>query len=93
MLFYCAFTWQPHTTSQKIRERFRQQHEAGTNHPERFRGYYGLAGGGAGFILVEVDNHRDLTEMLQPFMDLVSWDVRAIYEVDYNQVLQQAQQG
>lgn len=88
MLFYCGFTWQPHVTSEQIRQRFKQQHEAGTNHPERFKGYYGLAGGGAGFIIVEVADHRDLTPMLQPYMDLVSWDVRAIYPVDYNQVLE-----
>jgi len=88
MLFYCQYTWQPHATAEQIRQRFKQQHQAGTNHPERFKGYYGLAGGGAGFIIVEVGDHRDLTEMLQPYMDLVSWDVRAIYPIVYDEVLQ-----
>lgn len=87
MLFYCEYTWQPHAAADKVRARFKQQHEAGTNHPERFKGYYGLAGGGAGFIIVDVADHRALTPMLQPYMDLVSWDVRAIYEIDYNQIV------
>jgi Domain of unknown function (DUF3303) len=85
MLFICEYTWQPKTTADQVRARMKTQHKEGTNHPERFKGYYGLAGGGAGFILVEVDDHRDLTEMLQPYMDLVSWDVRAIYPIDYNE--------
>jgi hypothetical protein len=87
MLFYCGYTWQSHATAEQIRARMKQQHEAGSNHPERFKGYYSLAGGGAGFIIVEVENHRDLTPMLQPYMDIVSWDVRAIYEIDYNTVI------
>ena len=87
MLFYCQYTWQPHTSEEQVRARFKQQHEAGTNHPERFKSYYSLAGGGAGFIIAEVDDHRDLTPMLQPYMDLVSWDVRAIYPIDYDAII------
>jgi hypothetical protein len=87
MLFYCGYTWQSHATAEQVRARFKQQHEAVANHPERFRAFYGLAGGGAGFIIVEVDNHRDLTPMLQPYMDLVSWDVRAIYPIDYDAII------
>lgn len=87
MLFYCGYTWQPHATTELVRARFEKQHEAVANHPERFKGFYGLAGGGAGFIIAEVDDHRDLTPMLQPYMDLVSWDVRAIYPIDYDAVI------
>ena len=36
---------------------------------------------------MEVDDHRDLTPMLQPYMDLVRWDVRAIYPIDYDAVI------
>ncbi len=89
MLFYCGYTWQHHATAEQVRARFKRQHEAVANHPERFRGFYGLAGGGAGFILVEVEDHRDLTPMLQPYMDLVSWDVRAIYPIDYDAIIGQ----
>lgn len=87
MLFYCEYTWQPHTTTEQVRARLKQQHDAGTNHPERFKGFFGLAGGGAGFIIADVADHRDLTPMLQPYMDLVSWDVRAIYPIDYDEAL------
>ncbi len=89
MLFYCGYTWQHHATAELVRARFKQQHEAVANHPERFKGFYGLAGGGAGFIIAEVADHRDLTPMLQPYMDLVSWDVRAIYPIDYDAIIGQ----
>jgi hypothetical protein len=32
-----------------------------------------LAGGGAGFMLIDTDRPRQLMEILQPYMDLVSW--------------------
>ena len=87
MLFYCAYTWQPHATQRQIAERFLQQDQAGLHHRDRWRGWYSLAGGGAGFLLVDAEDPREVTEMLQPYMDLVSWDVRAIYELDYDNVL------
>lgn len=83
MLWYCAFTWFPGTTRAEVAERVLQQHEAGTNHPERIRGWYNLVGGGAGFMLVETENADELTEMLQPYMDLMSWDVRALHQLQY----------
>jgi hypothetical protein len=89
MLYYCEFTWFPGTTAQEVRRRILQQHEAGKNHPERIKGWYNLAGGGAGFLLVDYDDPRQLTEFLQPYMDLVSFDVRAVYELDYNTAIDQ----
>jgi hypothetical protein len=88
MLYYCAYTWYPGTTQQQVAQRFVQQEEAGLHHPERWRGWYALAGGGAGFLLVETEDPRELTEMLQPYMDLMSWDVRAIYPLDHDQTMQ-----
>ena len=88
MLYYCAYTWHAGTTQQKVAQRFLQQEEAGLHHPERWRGWYALAGGGSGFLLVETEDPRELTAMLQPYMDLMSWDVRAIYELDRDSTLQ-----
>jgi len=79
MLWYCSFTWYPHTTRQQVAKRIVQQHDAGLNRPEQIRGWYNLAGGGAGFLLVESDDPRELTAFLQPYMDLMSFDVRAVY--------------
>ena len=92
MLFYCAFTWYPGTTRAQVAQRLVQQHDAGENHPERIRGWYNLAGGGAGFLLVEVGDPRDLTAFLQPYMDLMSWDVRAITENDYASRIEELRQ-
>jgi hypothetical protein len=80
MLWYCKFKWHPQTTAEALRRRILEQDEAGTNHPERVRGWYNLAGGGAGFMLIETDAPWELTDMLQPYMDLLSWDVHAVSE-------------
>jgi len=92
MLWYCRFQWQPGVSAQQIRERVVAQHEAGTNHPDKIRGWYNLAGGGAGFMLIETDEPRELTALLQPYMDLVSWDVHAVYQLAYDETIREFQQ-
>ena len=92
MLFFCQFTWFPGTSRAQVAKRIVQQHDAGENHPERIRGWYNLAGGGAGFLLVDYDDPAELTAFLQPYMDLMAWDVRAIYELDYDTSLESFQQ-
>jgi len=84
MLFMCQFTWFPGVTRRQVAERLIQQHDAGANNQKQIRGWYNLAGGGAGFLLVDYDDPRDLTAFLQPYMDLMSWDVRAVTENDYD---------
>ncbi|MDQ4144170.1 MAG: DUF3303 domain-containing protein [Actinomycetota bacterium] len=88
MLWYCRFKWYPGTKVDQVRRRVLEQHEAGTNHPENIRGWYNLVGGGAGFMLVETDDVGELTAMLEPYMDLVSWNVHAIYELDYEDTIE-----
>ncbi len=92
MLWYCAFSWYPDTTREEVAKRILQQHDAGLHRSEQIRGWYNLAGGGSGFLLVETDDPQALTAMLQPYMDLMSWDVRAIYGLDYNQQIEQMRQ-
>ncbi len=89
MLWYCRFRWHQKTRAEDVRRRVLEQHEAGKNHPEKIRGWYNLAGGGAGFMLVETDDPHELTEILQPYMDLVSWDVHAVYELPYDQMIEE----
>jgi hypothetical protein len=83
MLYYCQFTWFPGTTRAQVAQRIVQQHDAGANNPERIKGWYNLAGGGAGFLLVDYDDPREVTAFLQPYMDLMSFDVRVVYQNDY----------
>ena len=92
MLWYCAFTWYPQTTRQQVAKRVVQQHDAGLNRPERIKGWYNLAGGGSGFLIVEGDDPRELTSFLQPYMDLMSFDVRAIYQLEYKQRIEELRQ-
>ena len=85
MLWLCSFTWFPNTRREEVAKRIVQQHDAGMNRPDRIRGWYNLAGGGAGFLLVEYDDPREVTAFLQPYMDLMSFDVRGVYELNYEQ--------
>jgi len=85
LLFYCEFTWFPGTTREEVAQRLIEQHDAGANNPDRIKGWYNLAGGGAGFLIVTYDEITQLTAFLQPYMDLMSFDVRAINQLDYDE--------
>ena len=88
MLFLCQFTWYPGSTREEVARRVVQQHDAGANNPERIEGWYNLVGGGAGFLLVSYDSPEELTAFLQPYMDLMSFDVRAITRNDYAETIE-----
>ena len=89
MLWHCAFKWYPQTNRQQVARRIVEQHDANRNYPQNIRGWYNLAGGGAGFLLVETDNPQELTAFLQPYMDLMSFDVHAVYGLNYEQQIQE----
>ena len=89
MLYLCEFTWFPGTSRAEVARRVVQQHDAGANRPERIQGWYNLVGGGAGFLIVNYDDPHELTAFLQPYMDLMSFDVRAIYQNDYKRSIEQ----
>ena len=92
MLWYCKFKWHAHATREKVATRIVEMHDVGANHPEHIKGWYNLAGGGAGFLLVETDQPQDLTAFLQPYMDLLDFDVHAIYALDYEEQVQEFRQ-
>jgi hypothetical protein len=85
MLFYCEFTWFPGTTREAAAKRVVAQDDVGANNPDRIKGWYNLAGGGAGFLIVDYDSLKELTAFLQPYMDIMSFDVRAIEQLDYDE--------
>jgi hypothetical protein len=93
MLYLCQFTWFPGTKREDVAARVVQRHDAGKNFPERIKGWYNLAGGGAGFLIVDYDDPKELTEFLQPYMDLMSWDVRAITENTYKTRIEELRTG
>ena len=92
MLWYAEFTWFPGVRREDVARRIVEQDDAGTIHPDKIKAWYGLAGGGAGFLIIENEDPRQVTEMLQPFMDLMSFDVRAIYEFPYHETLERMRQ-
>ena len=92
MLYYCSFTWFPHVSREMVAKRFVEQHDAGENNPDRIEGWYNLAGGGAGFLIVDYDDPKDVTRFLSPYMDLMSFDVRAIYPLEYKDRIKELRQ-
>ncbi len=92
MLWYCRYTWHPTTTAAQVRQRVLAQHSAGTLSKEKVKGWYNLVGGGAGFVLIESDDPRELATMLQPTMDLMAWDVHGCYELPYDATIAALQQ-
>src|SRR5436305_15114660 len=93
MLWYCRFEWYHHTTRQQVAQRILEQDQArGNRRPASLKGWYNLAGGGAGFLLVETEDPRELTVFLQPYMDLISWHVHAVYALDYDQQMAELEQ-
>lgn len=92
MLWYCRYTWHHDTSREQVAQRVIAQHEAGTNQPDKIRGWYDLAGGGAGFLLVETDNPQDLTTLFQPYLDVMNVDIHAVIENDYNETIERLSQ-
>jgi hypothetical protein len=88
----CRFEWYPGVTPEQVAKRVVQQHEAGTNRPEHIGGWYNLVGGGAGFLLVETDDPNEVTQLLQPYMDLMSWIVFALHPLDYASEIERLRQ-
>lgn len=93
ILWYCAYKWHAHTTRDKVAQRILDQHQSrGGRPPQGLKGWYQLAGGGAGFVLVETDSPQALTAFLQAYMDLMSFDVHAVYPLEYDQQIKELQQ-
>ncbi|MGW3472137.1 hypothetical protein ACWDKQ_27560 [Saccharopolyspora sp. NPDC000995] len=44
-------------------------------------------------MLVDTCDPHELTDLLQPYMDLVSWNVHAVYEVPYGEMIDQLRQS
>lgn len=70
-------------------QRVVSQHDAGANNPERIKVWYNLAGSGAGFLLVDYADIEEPTAFLQPYMDLMGFDVPAISELTYDDRIEQ----
>jgi hypothetical protein len=44
-------------------------------------------------LLVETETPQELTAFLQPYMDVVSFDVHAVYPVDYDKLIKELRQA
>lgn len=85
MLWYCRFHRLDNVTPEQVTQRLVLQHISGTNQPERIRSWYTFAEGGAGFVLIEADDLRDVNAILDPYRELLGWDVDAVVERRYDE--------
>lgn len=88
MLYLVQYTWQPGTSAEETGRRWMDLHERNGGPPPdlTFRGWYELAGGGAGVFIVETEDPRHLNTAFLPWMDLISYDIRAVVESGYEQI-------
>ncbi|GAA1248414.1 hypothetical protein GCM10009665_44100 [Kitasatospora nipponensis] len=89
MLWYCAYRARPQIRTTDLARRFLRRHDAGSNQPSQLRGWFVFPSGSAGFVLIEVDTPRELATLLDPYARIVEWQVEALTEMNYNQVLEE----
>jgi hypothetical protein len=89
MLWRCTFISYPHIRREQVAQQVVHQHDAAAHSSNHIRGWDNRAGGGASFLLIKTQTSREVTALLQPSMDLMSWDVHAAYAPDYEQPIQQ----
>jgi hypothetical protein len=85
MLFYCRFTWYPGTSREEVARRVVEQDGINNDFASRIKSWHTLVGGGAGFLMIEAEKPQDISEILEPYMDLMSWDVHAVTSNSYKE--------
>jgi hypothetical protein len=86
MWWYCGYRALPKVRASDLARRFLRQHDAGTNQPASLRGWFAFPSGLAGFVLIEAETPREVAAIVEPYARLVTWDVQAVAEQNYNQV-------
>lgn len=86
MWWYCGYRALPGVRASDLARRFLRQHDAGTNQPAAVRGWFVFPTGTAGFVLIEAETPKDVAAVTEPYAGVVTWDIEAVAELNYNQV-------
>lgn len=89
MLWYCGYQALPGVRAAELARCFLSRHDAGSNQPANLRGWYAFPTGLAGFVITQAATPGELATILEPYSGLVTWQVEAIAELNYNQVLEE----
>jgi hypothetical protein len=89
MLWHCTYQALTKVRASDLARRLLRQHDAGSNRHSDIRGWYAFPTGVAGVVLIEVDTAKELAAILAPYADLVTWQVEAVAELNYNQTLEE----
>jgi len=94
MLWHCQYTWLPGTSQEDVRQRFLALHDgSGGKIKQHIKAWYHLAGGGAGVLIMDTTDAQELTELLQPFMTVLTVDVRGVAELQYDRAVERFRQA
>jgi hypothetical protein len=89
MIWMCQYRRYDAVSTRDLADRFLLEHDRGRNRPSAIRGWYRSADGQGGAILIETNSADELRSQLEPYGDLVHWEVHAVQEAFYNQVLEE----
>jgi hypothetical protein len=89
MWWHCEYRAHPRVRVSDLSRRFLRQHDAGTNQPSQIRGWFSYPSGVDGFVLIEAETPREVAAIIEPYARLVTWQVQAISELNYNQTLEE----
>lgn len=91
-IYQCDWRWHPDATARNAQERdqafaavFRAAETAGEIGEQRLLGWYTYPGQTAGVLLVDVASHEELAQLLRPYVELMTFDVKPVVPVDYAQ--------
>ena len=86
MLFYCEFSLCAATSPDALRLHVLEQHRQGANHQDRIEVIYTFAEEGTGFLVVEFEDAAELHAALEPYRDVLHFDVRPMgREINYEE--------
>lgn len=89
MIWMCSYQRYDTVTNHQLADRFLREHDSGRNRPAAIRGWYRFADGQGGAILLHTQTADELRLMLEPYSDLVRWQVHGVQEAFYNQILEE----
>lgn len=93
MWWYCGYRALPGVRVAQLTHQFLRQHDAGSNHQENLRGWFAFPSSTAGFVLIEAETPKAVSDVIAPYARLVEWHVEAVSELNYNQVLEESRRS
>lgn len=89
MMWMCRYRRLDGVSTRRLADRFLREHDSGRARPGWMRGWYRAADGQGGCVMIETTTADELRTLLEPYAELVHWEVDAVQETFYNQVFEE----